>query len=77
MLCCGQDTAMMLPLLKMDLELIDVGRNVCAVCIGGKDSLLHAKHGRRKGRNALFLKVSACLDALPGGGNLDAKSVGV
>ena len=56
----------------MNLELIDIGRNVSALCLGSQSRLLHAKHGGSKCGNSLHFECATRLKTLPGGGDLDA-----
>ena len=56
----------------MDLELINVGRNVSALCLSSQSRLLHAKHGGRKCSNSFHLKCATRLKTLPRGGDLYA-----
>ena len=50
---------------EMHLELIDIWRDIGTFRGRGESSLLHAKHGRGKGCDALCFKYAACLEALP------------
>lgn len=54
-----------LPLFEVNLEFIDIGCYVSAVCICCQSSLLHAKHCSRKSSNALALQDAASLNAFP------------
>ena len=56
----------------MNFELIDIRRNVSALCLSSQSRLLHAKHGGRKCSDSFHFECAARLKALPGGGDLDA-----
>jgi hypothetical protein len=60
------------PSFEMNLELINIWRNVGTLGLGSQRRLLHAKHGGRKSRDSFHLKCSACLEAFPSCGDLDA-----
>jgi len=60
------------PCFKVDFKLIDIGRNVSALCLSSQNRLFHAKHGGRECSNSFHLECAACLQALPSGRDLDA-----
>jgi hypothetical protein len=61
----------------MHAQVVDIRRNIPAPSIRCEYNLLHAKHGCRQRGNPLLLELTACLQTLPGGWNLDADTTGV
>lgn len=65
----------------MNLQLVDIRRDVSAAGYGGQSSLLHAEQGCRQGRDGRFavlagLQDLASRDTFPGRGDLDAHPFG-
>lgn len=66
-----------LPFIKMHEQLVHVGCNVAASCVGCEGGLLEAEEGCGECGNALLLELAAGLEAFPGGGDFDADPAGV
>lgn len=66
-----------MPSVEMHAQLVDVGRDVPAPGLGCERGLLEAKDGCGEGGQALFVELTAGLQAFPGGGDLDADTAGV
>jgi hypothetical protein len=58
-------------------QLVHVGRNVAAACVGCEGGLLEAEEGRGERGDAILLQLAAGLEALPGGRDFDADAAGV
>lgn len=66
-----------LPWFKVNLELIHVWCDVCAVDSRGEGCLLHAKHGCSECGDAAGLEDSTSLESFPCGGYFDTCSLWV
>lgn len=58
--------------LKMDLQFIDIGRNIGAIDRSSQRSLRHRKHSGRQSSDTPLLKLTTGLQAFPGGRDLNA-----
>lgn len=60
-----------LPFLEMDLQFIDIRRNVSAIDCSSQRGLRHRKHSGRQGSDTTLFKLTTGLQAFPGGRDFD------
>jgi hypothetical protein len=65
------------PRVKVHAQLVHVGRNVAASCVGCEGGLIEAEESGGERGDALLLQLAAGEKTFPGGRDLDADAAGI